>query len=86
MEYPLRSRIKEMVEELVREQQQALSAAGTLADLEELTCHIGGEVARQLCQRELADRGKTGGRSWKSGVRPRLGISKPPLDPANHFL
>ena len=56
MDYRLNARIKRMVEELVREHQQELAAAGTLVDLEELTCQIGDEVARQLCQREIVGR------------------------------
>ena len=47
-----------MVEELVREHQQELAAAGTLVDLEELTCQIGDEFARQLCESELVNRAR----------------------------
>jgi len=56
MECRMRARVKAMVEELAREHQQELAAAGTLVDLEELTCQIGDEFARQLCERELGSR------------------------------
>jgi len=45
-----------MVEDLAREHQRELADAGTLVDLEELTCQIGDEVSRQLCQHELLGR------------------------------
>jgi len=45
-----------MVEQLAREHQQELAAAGTLVDLEELTAWIGDECGRQLCENELTDR------------------------------
>jgi hypothetical protein len=45
-----------MVEELAREYQQELAAAGTRIDLEELTCQVGNEFARQLCEREWGKR------------------------------
>jgi len=47
-----------MVEQLAREHQRELAAAGTLVDLEELTCQIGDEFARQLCEGELVNRGQ----------------------------
>jgi hypothetical protein len=56
MECRMKSRVKAMVEELAREHQGELAAAGTLVDLEELTCHIGDEFARQLCESELVNR------------------------------
>ena len=56
MECHMKSRVKAMVEELAREHQQELAAAGTLVDLEELTCQIGDELARQLCENELGNR------------------------------
>jgi hypothetical protein len=43
---------------LAREHQQELAAAGTLVDLEELTCQIGDMVARELTQREVLRRAK----------------------------
>jgi len=56
MDYRLNAKIKRIVEELAREHQQALGDAGTLVDLEELTCQIGDEVGRQLCQCEIVAR------------------------------
>lgn len=50
--------VKEMVEELAREYQRELAAAGTLVDQEELTCQIGDEFARQLCEKELTNRSR----------------------------
>ncbi len=58
MDCRLRARMKTMVEELAREHQQELAAAGTLVDLEELTCQIGDEVTRMLTERELVRRGR----------------------------
>jgi len=58
MECRLEAKIEAMVSELAREHRQELAEAGTLVDLEELTCQIGDEVARQLCQQELVDRGE----------------------------
>jgi hypothetical protein len=51
-------RVGAMVEDLAREHQQELAAAGTLAEVEDLTCQIGDEFARQLCERELTDRAR----------------------------
>jgi hypothetical protein len=62
MECRMKSRVKAMVEELAREHQRELAAAGTLVDLEELTCHIGDEFARQLCESELVNR------SWQAAA------------------
>lgn len=45
-----------MAEQLARDHQQELAAAGTLVDLEELTAEIGDEVGRQLCENELTNR------------------------------
>ena len=56
MDCRLDAKIRAMVEDLAREHQQELAEAGTLVDLEELTCQIGDEVARQLCQHELLGR------------------------------
>ena len=56
MECRMRTRVKAMVEQLAREHQQELAAAGTLVALEELTAGIGDEVGRQLCENELASR------------------------------
>ena len=46
MECLMRARVKAMVEQLAREHQQELAAAGTLVDLEELTAGIGDEFGR----------------------------------------
>lgn len=56
MECLMRARVRAMVEQLAREHQQELAAAGTLVDLEELTAGIGDEVGRQLCENELTSR------------------------------
>lgn len=56
MDCRLSDKIRAVVEDLAREHQQELAEAGTLVDLEELTCQIGDEVARQLCQHELLGR------------------------------
>jgi hypothetical protein len=56
MDCRLNEKIKAVVEDLAREHQRELAEAGTLVDLEELTCQIGDEVARQLCQHELVSR------------------------------
>lgn len=50
--------MKELVEQLAREHQQELAAAGTLLDLEELTCEIGDELTRLLTEKELVRRGE----------------------------
>lgn len=62
MDCRLQARMREMVEELAREHQRELAAAGTLVDLEELTCRIGDEFTRLLTEKELVRRGhKQGG-------------------------
>ena len=53
MDCRLQARIKTVVEELAREHHAELAAAGTMVDLEELTCQIGDEVTRRLTEREL---------------------------------
>jgi hypothetical protein len=58
MDCRLQARMKEMVEELAREHQRELAAAGTLVDLEELTCQIGDEFTRLLTEKELVRRGR----------------------------
>lgn len=58
MDGRLEARVRQMVLELAREHQQELAAAGTLLDLEELTCQIGDEVTRALTEQELARRGQ----------------------------
>lgn len=47
-----------MAEQLAREHQAELAAAGTLVDLEELTSEIGDEIGRLLCENELVNRGR----------------------------
>ena len=56
MECLMRTRVKAMVEQLAREHQQELAAAGTLVNLEELTAQIGDEFGWQLCENELTSR------------------------------
>ena len=56
MECRMRTRVRAMVEQLAREHQQELAAAGTLVDLEKLTAGIGDEFGRQLCENELTGR------------------------------
>jgi hypothetical protein len=58
MDCRLQARMKEMIDELAREHQRELAAAGTLVDLEELTCQIGDEFTRLLTEKELARRGR----------------------------
>ena len=58
MECRMRTRVREMVEDLAREYQREFSAAGTFVALEELTAKIGDEFGRQLCENELLDRAK----------------------------
>jgi hypothetical protein len=58
MDRRLQTRMKSMVIELALEHQQELAAAGTLVDLEELTCQIGDEVTRLLTEQELVRRGQ----------------------------
>ena len=58
MECRMRTRVREMVENLAREYQRELAAAGTLVALEELTAEIGDEFGRQLCENELLGRAK----------------------------
>lgn len=56
MDCRLESKLKAMMDGLAREHQQELEAAGTLVDLEELTCQIGDMVTRELTQREVLRR------------------------------
>src|SRR5215210_545644 len=57
MDCRLEARVKQMVEALALEHRRELAAAGTLVDLEELTCQIGDAVTQQLTQKELVRRG-----------------------------
>ncbi len=61
MDCRLQARVKEMVEELgIREHQQELAAAGTLVDLEELTCQYWRRVHPAVNRaRSWARRGET---------------------------
>ena len=61
MDCRLQARMKEMVEELAREHHEELAAAGTLVDLETLTCQIGDEFTRLLTEKELVRRGEERG-------------------------
>lgn len=61
MDGRIEARVRQMVLELAREHQQELAAAGTLLDLEELTCQIGDEVTRALTEQELVRRGQQDG-------------------------
>lgn len=56
MDCRLESKLKAMIDGLAREHQQEMEAAGTLVDLEELTCQIGDMVTRELTQREVLRR------------------------------
>jgi hypothetical protein len=56
MDCRLKARVREMAEQLAKEHQQELAAAGTLVDLEELTCQIGDELGRLLAENELTRR------------------------------
>jgi len=80
MDCRLNARIRAMVEDLACEHQKELAEAGTLVDLEELTCEIGDEVARQLCQHELLGRAQEAGKE-EIAVCPECGkpcIAGPP--------
>jgi hypothetical protein len=56
MDGRLKSKVKAMVQELAREEQARLRAAGTMIELEELACEIGDEFTVQLMSLEMADR------------------------------
>src|SRR4030042_1847300 len=58
MECRLEARIKAVIETLAREHQQELAEAGTLVDLEALTCQIGDMVTRELTQQEVVRRAR----------------------------
>lgn len=79
MDCRLEARMKEFVAELAREHQADLAAAGTLVDLEELTCQIGDEVTRLLTERELAHRAKL--QEGQSGSCPDCGQVCPSAAP-----
>jgi hypothetical protein len=58
MDCRIQVRIRALCEQLAGEHQQELAAAGTLVDLEELTCQMGDEVTRLLTEQELVRRGE----------------------------
>jgi hypothetical protein len=58
MECHMGARVTSMVEALAREYQKELAAAGTLVELEELTCQIADEFGRQFCENELVSRAR----------------------------
>lgn len=76
MECRMKSRVKAMVEALAREHQQELAAAGTLVELEELTCRIGDEFGRQLCESELVSRARQAADAEQSEC-PECGLPCP---------
>ncbi|MFZ1933914.1 MAG: hypothetical protein WCB27_06850 [Thermoguttaceae bacterium] len=75
----MRTRVKEMVENLAREYQRELAAAGTFVALEKLTAEIGDEFGRQLCENELLNRAR-----WAAIVeqceRPECGLLCPRVE------
>jgi uncharacterized protein with PIN domain len=56
MDSELKSRLSGIVNQLAKQEQARLRAAGTFVELEELACEIGDEVTRQLMNGELAER------------------------------
>ena len=48
MQCRLEAKLKAIIERLARDHQQELAEAGTLVELEELTCQIGDMVTREL--------------------------------------
>jgi hypothetical protein len=58
MDCRMKAKVTAFVEGLAREHQAELAAAGTLVELEELTCQLGDEVTRALTERELIRRGE----------------------------
>lgn len=60
MDCRIEAKTRAFVEELAREHQQELAAAGTIVDLEELTCQIGDSITRLLTEQELRRRGQEG--------------------------
>jgi len=56
MDSELGTRISGIVNQLAKQEQQRLRAAGTFVELEELACEIGDEVTRQLMGGQLAER------------------------------
>lgn len=58
MDCRLKAELTATIKALAQKHHQELAAAGTLADLEELTCEIGDQVTRLLTEQELARRGQ----------------------------
>jgi hypothetical protein len=80
MDCRLQTRIKATAEALAREHQAELAAAGTLADLEELTCQIGDELTRLLTEQELGRRSQE--QAGQSAACPDCGrMHLPDADP-----
>ena len=80
MECLISTRVKAMVEQLAREHQQELAAAGTFVDLEELTARIGDEFGRQLCENELTSRSERAAKLEQCEC-PKCGVLCPRGDP-----
>ncbi len=80
MDGRFRDRVFEMIEALARERHQELARAGTLVDLEELTCEIGDMVTRELTQRELVRRAEA--LDFEHAKCPDCGASCPRGEPA----
>lgn len=76
MDCRFQQRVKDLVTQLAREHQQELAAAGTLVDLEELTCEMGDEVTRLLTEQELVRRGREG--AGEPVACPDCGRHSPP--------
>ncbi len=73
MDCRLKAKVTAFVEKLAREHQAELAAAGTLVDLEELTCQLGDEVTRLLTEQELIRRGQE--QRGREGACPTCGRS-----------
>jgi len=80
MECLMRTRVKAMVEQLAREHQQELAAAGTFVALEELTAQIGDEFGRQLCENELTSRSERAAKLEQCAC-PKCGLLCPRGEP-----
>ena len=80
MECRMRTRVKAMVEQLAREHQQELAAAGTFVALEELTAGIGDEFGRQLCENELTSRSERAAKLEQCEC-PKCGVLCPRGEP-----
>ena len=61
MDCRLEARLKKSVLQFSQEYQAELAAAGTLVELEELTCQIGDQLTRMLTEGELVRRGQEEG-------------------------